>query len=262
MDPELRQRLAEVGVDPDSIADPSRAWTRLRTRFGARVTILERYEIEAATLGLDVDDLSPATKTRLGREVLDAQFPGIELLGQSSGGPVEIVPYEASWPHRFQEWRTRLAAVLGTAALTIDHVGSTAVPGLAAKPIVDIQVGVADLEDEASYVTAIESTGVPLRSRDAVHRYFRPRPGQPRLVQVHVCRAYGPWARDHVLFRDYLRQMPTARDNYASLKIRLAKEYRDDRLAYTDAAANFILDTLVAARTWAAATGWTMPTST
>lgn len=187
--------------------------------------------------------------------------PGIELIGESSDTPIDVVPYDPTWPRRFEEWRTRLAAALGPAAVTIDHVGSTSVPGLAAKPIVDIQVGVSDLEDETAYVPAVERTGVPLRSRDSRHRYFRPPRGAPRVVQIHVCRAYGRWAEDHLLFRDYLRYSTATRDQYARLKAVLAEKYRDDRLAYTDAKTAFILDALAEARGWADATGWQLPSA-
>jgi GrpB-like predicted nucleotidyltransferase (UPF0157 family) len=93
--------------------------------------------------------------------------------------------------NRYQEWRDRLAGQLSGTALRIEHVGSTAVPGLPAKPTVDIQVSVADLDDESRYVPQIEQAGVQLRSRDALHRFLRPFTGQPRKVHVHVhvCRS-------------------------------------------------------------------------
>ncbi len=71
--------------------------------------------------------------------------------------------------------------------MRIEHVGSTSVPGPAAKPIVDVQVSAADLDDEAAYVPPIEAVGLQLRSRDELHRYFRPFRGAPRDIHVHVC---------------------------------------------------------------------------
>ena len=137
-------------------------------------------------------------------------------------------------------------------------MGSTAVPNLAAKPTVDIQVTVVDLEDEAVYRPGIEALGIPLRSRDSMHRYFRPPPGKPRVVQIHVCSVGSAWERDHLLFRDYLRTHPDARDDYGALKMALAVEYRDDRPAYTDAKTEFIIGALDQARTWAGRTGWSV----
>ena len=125
--------------------------------------------------------------------------------------------------------------------------------------MVDILVGVPDLEEEAVYVPAIESLGVPLRSRDSRHRYFRPGADEPRIVHVHAAQAAGGWVVQHLLFRDYLRAFADVRDRYATLKEDLADRYRNDRLAYTDAKAGFILDTLDAAQQWAAATGWELP---
>jgi GrpB-like predicted nucleotidyltransferase (UPF0157 family) len=114
-------------------------------------------------------------------------------------------------------------------------VGSTSVPGLAAKPIVDIQVSVADLSDEQRYVPQLEALGVQLRSRDDLHRFFRPFAGRPRDVHVHVCAAGSEWERDHILFRDHLRKSPEARDRYVAAKRDAARMWSDDGWAYTDA---------------------------
>ena len=73
--------------------------------------------------------------------------------------------------------------------MRIEHVGSTSVPGLPAKPIVDVQISVDDEDDESRYVPQLEEAGIQLRSRDSLHRYFRPFPDRPRDVHVHVCAA-------------------------------------------------------------------------
>jgi GrpB-like predicted nucleotidyltransferase (UPF0157 family) len=169
--------------------------------------------------------------------------PRIELLGESGADPIGIVAYDPAWRAGFVEWRVRLLRAV-PAAVRIDHVGSTAVPGLPAKPTIDIQVSVVDVEDESVYVPGIESTGVVLRMREPGHRYFRPPAGEPRVVQIHVCGIESEWEVDHLLFRDYLRGHPEDRDAYATLKLELAEQHRDDRLAYTDAKTQFILTTL------------------
>jgi GrpB-like predicted nucleotidyltransferase (UPF0157 family) len=230
--------------DPDDLGDPAEVWRRLFERFGRRATLVDRYELEAHRKGIEVAQLDPELRSRLAAEVLAVQYPGIEILGATSRTPIEVVPYDEEWPKTFELWRRRLASAAGPAAIRIEHVGSTAVPGLAAKPIVDIQVSVANVDDEASYVPAIESTGVPLRSRDDQHRYFRPSPDQPRVVQIHVCDAGGTWEHDHIVFRDYLRANPEVAAGYGQLKLELAAQWKDDRYAYTDAKSAFILDVL------------------
>ena len=170
--------------------------------------------------------------------------PEMEIFGDVRNDPVAVVPPDEGWLAVFASWRWRLAAALGTSAVRIDHVGSTAVPGLAAKPIVDIQVAVRDVEDEDSYVPAIESLGLRLRSREPGHRYFRPPPGMSRDVQVHVCQAGGQWERDHLLFRDYLRAHPDRAAAYGALKTDLAARYPEDRIGYNLAKGPFIAETL------------------
>ena len=140
----------------------------------------------------------------------------------------------------------------------IHHIGSTAVLGLAAKPVIDILVAVRDAEDEDAYVPAIEAVGVALRSREPGHRYFRPAGVRPRDVQIHVCDLDSDWEREHVLFRDYLRDDVSVREAYARLKLKLAERYRDDRLAYNDAKTGFVLDALADAERWAVRVGWVL----
>jgi GrpB-like predicted nucleotidyltransferase (UPF0157 family) len=172
------------------------------------------------------------------------------------GDPIEVVPYDPGWRDRFGDLRARLTAALGPVATRIEHVGSTSVPGLAAKPVVDVQVSVADPEDESSYRWSIETLGFGLRWREPGHRYFRPTPGLPRLAQVHVCSAGSSWERDHILFRDYLRAHPQHAAEYAALKMELAARDAADRIAYTDAKGPFIVETLDRAEAWAARIGW------
>jgi GrpB-like predicted nucleotidyltransferase (UPF0157 family) len=233
----LRALLAEAGLDPDDFGDPGAAWRLLHGRFGRRITLVDRYELERR-------ELDREERAALGREVLAVQYPGAEFAGRPRGDPIEVVAYDPSWAAAFEEWRGRLAEALGETAVRIEHVGSTAVPGLAAKPVIDVQVSVPDVDDEAAYVPAIEGIGVPLRFREPGHRYFRPPPGGPRTVQIHVCEAGSAWEREHLRFRDLLRADRELRDAYGRLKLELAELYWDDRLAYTDAKTGFILNAL------------------
>lgn len=256
MNPDLARRLA--AVDVTSVDDPKAAWHSLIEHSNEEATLFDRYAIEAGAMGVAVSDLTLEDRQRLGVEFLEWRFPGIEMVGSASGHPVEVVGYRPSWPATFEEWRTRLATAMGATAERIEHVGSTAVPGLAAKPIIDIQVSVPDVDDEGSYVPAIEATGVPLRSRHDEDRYFRPPPDEPRIAQIHVCATGGDWERVHLLFRDYLRADEETRDAYGELKLRLVDEFGDDRVAYTEAKTPFIRDTMQRAATWARSTGWTL----
>lgn len=262
-EPGLRHRLQMVGVDPDRFGDPEAAWDRLRRRYGRRATLIDRYALESAKRGVQAHELEPELRARITAEVLRAHDPEWTLVPgseRSRRDPVVVVAHDPSWSARFGEWRELLHQSLGSVAHRIEHIGSTAVPGLDAKPVVDIQVSIAEPEDETAYVPAIEDLGVALRSREGEgHRYFRPAGTRKRDVQIHVCRAGSDWERRHLLFRDYLRAEPAAREAYADLKRELARRYRDDRIAYTEGKTGFILDAMADVASWATRTGWALP---
>jgi GrpB-like predicted nucleotidyltransferase (UPF0157 family) len=252
MDDGLRRRLRGAGIDPDGEFDAVAAFAALLVAGGDEPTIDDRYSLEAASRGVTVERLSPEARRAAMEDFFRYRWEGFELVGTQRSEPIEVVPYDLSWPRRFSEWSTAIAEVLGAVAQRIDHVGSTAVPGLPSKPVVDIQVGVVALEEESSYAPALEALGVSLRSRDAAHRYFRPPPGLPRVVHVHVCRFGGAWEREHLLFRDYLRAHDDVRDAYGALKRELATQFADDRIGYTEAKGAFIRSALQAAEQWQA----------
>ena len=178
------------------------------------------------------------------------------FVGQSDPEPISLTDASAAWPEQYVRLRDRLASALGS-SVRIEHVGSTSIPGIAAKPIIDIQVSVPDLTDESAFVSGIESIGVPLRMRepDLGHVYFRD--SSPRTVHIHVCQLGSKWERDHLLFRDYLRAHPEAARAYEEMKRAAVQAYGDDRIAYTEAKGPFIEGVLAAAEDWAAQTGWT-----
>ena len=179
-----------------------------------------------------------------------------EVIGSSVEGPVEVVPPDPPWPARFAAVRARIADALGPVPLRIDHVGSTAIPGLAAKPIIDVQISVADLDDEDGYVPGLTSLGWPIRLREAEQRFFREPAGIPRTTHVHVCPTGSPWERRHLLFRDYLRAHPERARAYGALKLALAERYRHERVVYTEAKGPFVDETTAMAQAWASAIGW------
>jgi GrpB-like predicted nucleotidyltransferase (UPF0157 family) len=236
----LEARLAAAGVEPGS--DPQSAWRRLREAEGPRATVIDLYALVAGPRGLAPHELPQAERLALGRAVMPQVWPGfaVTLGSERDGDTIEVVEYDAEWPRRYESWHERIQSALGETAQRIEHVGSTSVPGLPAKPIVDIQVSVAEPDDELRYVPALEGLGVQLRSRDELHRYFRPFPGQSRDVHIHVCAAGSAWERDHLLFRDYLRADADARSAYAAAKREAAVLWHDDGWAYTDAKSEVI----------------------
>jgi GrpB-like predicted nucleotidyltransferase (UPF0157 family) len=186
----------------------------------------------------------------------DQEFRGGMLLGSSRPDPIDVVPWDPEWPNRFSELRDRLKAALGELAVRIDHVGSTSIAGIPAKPVIDVQVSVPDVEDTDAYRTQIESLGFGLRYIEAGHRYFRPPPGFPRDYQVHVCQIGSDWERVHLLFRDYLRSHPQVAAEYGRMKLRLADRHRNARIQYNDEKGPFINAVVAAAEDWAREVGW------
>ncbi len=252
----LAHRLAAAGVSDG--AEPWDAWLRLRAAEGDRATAIDLYELVAAPQGLAAHELPAATRLSLAERVTAQKWPGFTVTRDSArpSVPLVVVDYDPAWPQVYRRWCQRVAAALGRTAIRIEHVGSTSVPGLAAKPIVDIQVSVADLGAEPGYVPRLQAIGLVLRSRDELHRYLRPVADQAREVHVHVCAAGGRWERDHLLFRDYLRADPAACLRYAEAKRANVRRWSDDGWAYTEAKTGVILDILEQAEAWAAATGW------
>jgi GrpB-like predicted nucleotidyltransferase (UPF0157 family) len=170
---------------------------------------------------------------------------------------VTIAPYDASWPARFRELALPMRRALGDVARRIDHIGSTSVPGLDAKPIVDIQISVQSFEPLAAYRGPLESLGYVFRSEndERTKRYFREAPGTPR-THVHLRQA-GSWAEQFaLLFRDYLRAHPDAAREYATLKYRLAAQFAGDRHGYTDAKDPFTWTLMRKADRWSQRVGW------
>ena len=170
---------------------------------------------------------------------------------------IEICPYDPAWPSLFAALGVRLRDALGSVALRIDHIGSTSVPGLDAKPIVDVQVSVAAFDPVAAYRVPLEGLGLVFRSENSerTKRYFREAPGT-RRTHIHVRRA-GSWAEQFaLLFRDYLRVHPEDCDRYADLKRRLARMLPDDRHAYTEAKIPFIWEVMSRADRWSQDVGW------
>ena len=162
--------------------------------------------------------------------------------------PIEVVDYDRDWPRQYVAERDRIDAAIGDVALAIEHVGGTAVPGLPAKPVIDLMVGVEDIERAGPAVAGLINLGyeyVPeLESQLPDRRYFRR--GSPESHHVHMVPVSSDYWAEHLLFRDYLRTHPQAAEEYGKLKRGLAGRHRLDRDAYRAGKVPFI-DTVVAA---------------
>lgn len=159
---------------------------------------------------------------------------------------IRLVPYDTSWPDRFAAERAVLEEAIGEwAAAGIHHVGSTAVPGLEAKPIIDILVGVESLEASRTSFGPLAELGylyAPYRT-DEMHWFCKPHPSH-RTHHLHLVPADSPRFREELAFRDRLRSDPGVAAEYAALKRDLAARFPDDREAYTYAKGEFIQQVL------------------
>lgn len=163
---------------------------------------------------------------------------------------IRLAPYDPAWPARFEREAERIRAACVPLPIRLDHVGSTAVPGLAAKPIVDVLGARPAGSDPAPYVAAITGLGWAHRGENGVpgRDYFRL--GDPeRTHHLHLFEEGHPHWRAHLDFRDTLRARPAMRREYERLKRTLAARFPKDREAYTSAKAPFIEAVLAVAGT-------------
>jgi N-methylhydantoinase B/oxoprolinase/acetone carboxylase alpha subunit/GrpB-like predicted nucleotidyltransferase (UPF0157 family) len=164
---------------------------------------------------------------------------GLTVLGGSDAADVRVVEYDGEWPERFENERRRIANALGLVARRLEHVGSTAVPGLGAKPIVDMSVGVDDPDDDAVFVPQLAAAGYGLRVIEPGHRMFRT---PDRGVHVHVWREGSEGQIDQLVFRDWLRTHDDDRDRYEALKRELAARQWESMGDYADAKSDVVAD--------------------
>jgi GrpB-like predicted nucleotidyltransferase (UPF0157 family) len=168
------------------------------------------------------------------------------------GGPekraIVIEDYDPAWAARFEQVQASLREALGPRARRIEHFGSTAVPGLAAKGIIDVMVGVDDADDEPGYGPALEAHGYAIRVRQPGHRMYR----TPDLdVHVHVFTDDSEAARIRLLFRDWLRHDADDRRLYEETKRELARREWEATNDYSDAKGAVVAEILARAERWA-----------
>ena len=155
--------------------------------------------------------------------------------------PIELEPYNPEWPHLFAQEAERLRHVFGDSLVEIHHIGSTSVPGLVAKPLIDIIPVVHNLDALAEMNPSMEQEGyIPMGELGIPGRRFFCKGLGCRTYNVHVYQKGDPHIARHLKFRDILRERPDLAKDYGELKQRLAEEFREDRKAYTDAKTDFI----------------------
>src|SRR5262245_37231903 len=172
---------------------------------------------------------------------------------QYGSGQIVVTDYNPEWPAMFEQERAKLDSALGSLALAIEHVGSTAVSGLAAKPIIDLLVAVHSLEEARSRcIEALRILGYKYmpeyQSWLPGELFFRKGLPGPWTHHVHVMEPSNPGWERRLLFRDYLRAHPNAADAYMNLKRRLAASFKDDIAAYRNGKDVFVQEAVAKAR--------------
>ncbi len=171
--------------------------------------------------------------------------------------PIIVTPYDERWPAEFQKVGMSIRAVLGELALRIDHIGSTAIPGLAAKPVIDVQVSLKSFDQIDVIALGMRSIGFVFRpdNPDKTQRYFREMPGN-RRTHIHM-RCSGSFQEVFsLLFRDYLREHPEDARAYEDNKYELSLIHKDNRLNYVDGKGPLIWQIIMRANRWSQSTGW------
>ena len=168
--------------------------------------------------------------------------------GEGVGGgvarPLVIVPYDPAWPQRFAEIRAMLQRTIPGTYHSVEHVGSTAVPGLAAKPVLDLAAGRNPEVPARDYVAILVTAGYVHRGESGLpgREFFRK--GKLRTHHLHLVEREGPHWRRYLIFRDALRADPALRDAYAKLKQHLMHRFPQDREAYIEGKTAFVQQVL------------------
>lgn len=183
---------------------------------------------------------------------------------------IEIVAYRPTWPSEYRDLAARIRAAVGDAVVGLHHIGSTSVPALAAKDVIDIQLTIADLErvphaqlEAAGFVRGKPSSdhcppGIELPAEQLSKWFYSL---QTRRANLHVRQAGRFNQRYPLLCRDYLRAHPSAAAAYAQIKRQLARHFPHDAEAYYDVKDPVFDLLMAAAEDWARATGWSLPPS-
>lgn len=162
-------------------------------------------------------------------------------------GEVVVAPSDPRWPILFEEASAQLKGALGSAILAVHHVGSTAVPGLCAKPILDVLVSVPDFEDARQLIKPLQALGYEFRPDEEIpdrHYFRRPPGGELRTHHLSLAEPGSQYHRVTIAFRDALRADPELAASYARLKLALADKFPRDRPAYIEGKTQFVMQVL------------------
>jgi len=156
-------------------------------------------------------------------------------------GVVRLVPYDPGWVLLFEEEKARLSRALGEWALDIQHVGSTAIPGGVAKPIIDISIAVQSFEAGFACVKPMEELGYVYGGENGIpRRHYFVKCNPATTHHIHMFEIKSKNWHDHLLFRDIMRSHPEAVQAYTGLKLQLLEQFPTNREAYTEGKAEFI----------------------
>lgn len=164
--------------------------------------------------------------------------------------PIIVVDYNTNWSKQYEQEKQQILLALGDTVINIQHIGSTSVPGLAAKPVIDIILGVKQIPPLLEQVSSLEAIGYSYYGELGIpgRHYFRK--GMPRTHQIHAVLVNSEFWERHILFRDFLRKHPKAAQRYAALKRKLTQEFAGDRTRYTNSKTPLIEQLLVEAKLW------------
>jgi GrpB-like predicted nucleotidyltransferase (UPF0157 family) len=179
-------------------------------------------------------DVDPAFTQRI-RNTQEEQDAAWIYGPPTATGTVNVVEYDPNWPQLFSREQQRIQHILDDTALSVDHVGSTSVPGLAAKPIIDIDLVVPNSADESTYVPQLDAAGYLLIIREPDWHEHRCLKGPDTNINLHVFSPGSPETHRHAVFRDWLRTHPDDRELYARTKLDLASQDWSDTRGYTQA---------------------------
>ncbi|MBN1872856.1 MAG: GrpB family protein [Anaerolineae bacterium] len=189
-----------------------------------------------AALSINANLSLPAAETDVSQE-----FAGALVLGVLEG-KVQLVPHNPLWQTYFDLESHRLYAALGAYVKEIRHIGSTAIPGIYAKPILDVMVGLVNIADVRHCEALLVALGYTYEGEQAISgwHFFKKKAGNLTTHHLHVVEWNGSYWLDHVLFQEYLFRHPEVAEAYESLKLALEKKHADNREAYTRDKTDFI----------------------
>lgn len=234
------------------VCDSQEAERRIRQRGKASGLDAERisWEVERSRQ-LAAIQQTAALQGDLGYP-LDTSLLSVQQTAQAIWDVIHehiiLVPYRPEWEQLFLAEKERVQHTLGELALKIHHIGSTAVPGLSAKPVIDLMIEIPSLDQAATCILPLQSLGYAFiaHPENIDRRFFRK--GVPRSYHLHLVEQNSQVLQDHLDFRDALRMDNSLRQGYQDLKIELASRFAEQRKAYTDQKSAFVMEALKAYR--------------